>query len=127
MKTELSWTPDVSQNPREWKEIMSMSVLSRPSSARRSYPEAAGDNLRATNGGCDVPLHLKPVRRERHIGIDQGRRNFAIAVVDKTIDGQPTVMAAENRDLGLSGNLYGIRRFSGSERENKFDVLDATG
>jgi hypothetical protein len=81
---------------------MSMSALPRPSSAIKLFPEASGDNMRATNGGCDVPLHLKPVRRERHIGLDQGRRNFATAAVDKTIDGQPTVMATENRDLGLS-------------------------
>jgi hypothetical protein len=105
MKKELSWTPDISQNPREWTEINSLSTVPRAATATRSYPEAGEENLRATNGECDVPLCMKPVRRERHIGIDQGRRNFAIAVVDKFIDGLPTVMAAENRDLQLQENF----------------------
>lgn len=105
MKNELAWTPDVSHNPREWKEIKSLTSVPVPAAGLKSYPDVADESLRITNGEFDVPLHMKPVRRERHIGIDQGKKNFAIAVVDKVIDGLPTVVAAEKQDLQLQQNF----------------------
>jgi len=41
------------------------------------------------------------VRKERHVGIDQGRRNFAIVAVDKEMGEMPVVVAAGKYDLEL--------------------------
>ena len=54
-------------------------------------------------------LCLKPVSLERHIGIDQGIKNFAIAVIDKSLDSNPKIVAVEHYNL----NLANINRASG--------------
>ena len=41
------------------------------------------------------------VRKERHVGIDQGRRNFAIVAVDKEMGEMPVDVAAGKYDLKL--------------------------
>ena len=41
------------------------------------------------------------VRKERHVGIDQGRRNFAVVAVDKEMGETPVVVAAGKYDLEL--------------------------
>lgn len=50
-------------------------------------------------------MSVKAVKTERHIGIDQGRRNFAIVAVDKEIDKPPIIRTAEKNDLGLPKQL----------------------
>ena len=47
------------------------------------------------------PICLRAVASHRHIGIDQGRRNFAVVAVDKRIGEKPLVITAENYDLDL--------------------------
>lgn len=47
------------------------------------------------------PLCLPAVSSERHIGIDQGRHNFAIVAVDKYVGQKPVVISAEIYDLDL--------------------------
>jgi hypothetical protein len=67
----------------------------------RNYSDVDRNTLVATNGEGRVPLCLKAVSSERHIGIDQGRKNFAIVAVNSVINQVPTVLFAENNDLQL--------------------------
>jgi len=46
-------------------------------------------------------MAAKVVRKERHIGLDQGCRNFAIVAVDKEMDAHPVLVAAQKYDLHI--------------------------
>jgi len=67
-----------------------------------------GDFL-AQNLHGTFSMASKAVVTERHIGIDQGRHNFAIVAVDKGLESVPVVVAAQNYDLQLG------RRFQASD------------
>jgi len=47
-------------------------------------------------GDMQFPMFSAPVLSERHIGIDQGINNFAIAVVERTIGENPNIVAVKN-------------------------------
>src|SRR5208282_1782657 len=98
---EFEWKPDYSKCKDEWLQLRNLSAI--PTSTRQSltHESVANEELTAQNDLRQFQLCMKAVRTERHIGIDQGRRNFGIAVVDTIIDGRPCLVAAENYDLRL--------------------------
>jgi len=62
-----------------------------------------------------LSLFLPICRSERHIGIDQGVRNFAIAAVDKVGNEQPRIVGIELYDLqklGLGENIKQVKAAS---------------
>ena len=53
-------------------------------------------------GNVQFSMFCRPVLAERHVGIDQGLKNFAIAVAERTVGHSPNVVAANNyTDLQL--------------------------
>ena len=63
------------------------------------------DNFLAEGSGTQFNFCLKPVLSERHLGTDRGRRNFAIAVVDKIAGKNPKIMSVKLYDLGLNDSF----------------------
>jgi len=110
VKAELSWQPNYSGCDKEWQDMKK--AKTQPSSAAQ---QSATVNLPVNSKDFAVKIDkrefqicLKAVSSERHIGIDQGRRNFAIVVVDKIMDEPPTLVAAENYDLGLNCHFKAV-------------------
>ena len=69
-------------------------------------PSAAdNNNFVAEGSGIQFNFCLKPVLSERHVGIDQGCRNFAIAVVDNVAGKSPKIVSVKLYDLGLPNNF----------------------
>jgi len=100
---ELSWTADSSNNDVEWRSLKEQT----------EPPKKQGDSLMlqtTTDGDFDVRLgdsnfrmFSKPVLSERHVGLDQGEKNFAIVVVEQTVGNNPRIVAANNyTDLQLN-------------------------
>jgi len=73
-----------------------------PPFAKESVIVQLGENdLLADTGIGEFRMCVTSVQSERHIEINQGRRNFAIVAVDKEIGKSPAIVAAENYDLHL--------------------------
>jgi len=51
------------------------------------------------------PICITPVSSERHLGIDQEKKTFAIVCVDKVVKCLPRLVGAELYDLGLPKNF----------------------
>jgi len=106
MAAELDWQPNYSSCDDEWKTLQAQKMKDEPISDRRRVDDAwssiSDSDLIAHNEQGKFPVCMKAVTSERHIGIDQGRHNFAIVVVDKYADQPPKLVAAENYDLMLS-------------------------
>ena len=66
---------------------------------------ADNNNFVAEGSGILFNFCLKPVLSERHVGIDQGCRNFAIAVVDNVAGKSPKIVSVKLYDLGLPNNF----------------------
>lgn len=104
VQEELDFVPDSSRNQQEWEEIQedwtapASSSLIRPMVYERREFEASCE-------GRSFPFCRMPARSERHIGLDQGVKNFAIAVVDKRDDEFPKLQALELHDLHLSSSF----------------------
>jgi len=107
MDAELKWKPDYSTAEDEWKQLKS--EVATPDSHHpqlQDFQRVPDDELVGQHSRGEFQFAFRPVNSERHIGLDQGRRNFGIAVVDKYGIGQPPVLvAAENYDLHLSDNF----------------------
>ena len=97
---ELKWKPDYSRNEIEWLE---MQRFDKPLCYTLNTKPVHYENSEfiAQFEDQQLQLSLQPVRAERHIGIDQGEKNFAIVVVDKVTDQIPLVMAANVYNLNL--------------------------
>ena len=103
MKAELNWEPDYGHCDEEWSQLQtalppvsSVSTMANPVDAS----DFAVQTKSATFNMC-----LQAALSERHIGLDQGRRNFAIVAVDREIGRPPVVVAAEVYDLELEGRM----------------------
>ena len=97
---EQAYVSDYSENSQEWKEIVD--ATEPPVYFRESDPAVDGTQYTGT-GDEQVPGWLGPVERERHIGIDQGVKNFAMVAVDKTPDALPRIVGAEFYNLADKG------------------------
>ena len=103
---EMAYKPDYSCNIQEWERITSMNQP--PLRKKPKFATFTGSDtfdvhfeIKVDDTLCKYPLCLHPAMSERHIGIDQGRKNFAVVVVDK-IRGKPLeVVAAENYHFDL--------------------------
>jgi len=104
---ELKWKPDYSTAEDEWKQLKS--EVAAPVSHHpqlQDFQRVPDDELVGHHIRGEFQFTFRPVNSERHIGLDQGRRNFGIAVVDKYgIDQAPVLVAAENYDLHLRENF----------------------
>jgi hypothetical protein len=98
VNAELTWTPDYSDNGREWSELQDhpeppMSLRDTPSICSQELCE--DDYIVAIND-IRFPMFLNPVLSERHIGLDQGTKNFGMVVVERAQNDFPRIVAAEN-------------------------------
>jgi hypothetical protein len=101
MEAELQWTSDNTGSQAEWKALQNTSQPPARSFQRHSAT-LANDDFKAVVGDRIFSLCLTPVQSERHIGLDQGKKNFGMAVVETTVDHFKKLVAAENyTDLGL--------------------------
>jgi hypothetical protein len=103
---EQAFVPDYTNNAKEWQDIVGANEP--PPSAASTAPAQSMDIDPSNDDGW-----LSAVASERHIGIDQGVRNWAMVAVDRTIDSKPIVVGAELYDLRQEGLNV-----------NKFDVAD---
>lgn len=98
MKAELSWKPDYSNNAVEWAEIENHD---QPPESRARNRLLYQDQLSQLDfqvhfNNANFTMFLAPVLRERHIGLDQGKNDFGMAVVEKAQNSSPKIVAAEN-------------------------------
>ena len=98
MTEELAWTVDKSKNAEEWQLLQKQTVP--PSSNRcigdRTQQSVTNPDYVVDLGDIQFSIFCRPVLSERHIGIDQGVKNFAIAVVERINDASPRIVAATN-------------------------------
>jgi hypothetical protein len=126
VKEELSWTPDYKGNGQEWNDMQRQSSAPTERRGLRSYQHVARDGIRTTNGESSVSLCLKPAYSERHIGVEQGRTNFGIVAVDKVIDGLPTIVATELKNLELRSPFNVADAVLALKTQNESANMDAT-
>ena len=98
---ELSWTADHSNHDAEWQSLQEQTEP--PKKRRRSLLQTTTDaDFDVCVGDTEFRMFSKPVPSERHIGIDQGEKNFAVVVVERTVGSNPNIVAAHNyTDLNL--------------------------
>ena len=95
----MDWNPDYSNCKNEW---ISLKDDGTAPVARETVSVELSDNDWLANSSIgQFTICLQPVLSERHIGIDQGRWNFAMVAVDKEIGKPPVLVAAEHFDLQL--------------------------
>jgi len=108
-REELDFKADYSSNVQEWNEIQNLKAHRQCKKQCVLISQSEILNTKFTievNGKIKkYPICITPVSTERHIGIDQGRKNFAIVCVDKVVNCKPRVVGAELYDLGLSKNF----------------------
>jgi hypothetical protein len=97
---ELQVECDRSSNEQEWVSIKQMESLIVQ---ERVLNDFDASDFETEVGDTTLCVCARPTLSERHIGIDQGVKNFAIAVVDRPLNGLPVIVFAENyTDLDLS-------------------------
>ena len=100
--TESEWRPVYEGNEREWQNIRSQDQPPPCIFDPEKTVQYRDADFEAVAGGVRFQYRVRPVQSERHIGIDQGTRNFAVVAVDKHRDGVPTVVFAKlYNDLNL--------------------------
>lgn len=120
MREELDWRPDYGDVDEEWRELQrrtTVPVSRRLEAVDRLTKIPDGDLWTMRDDGARVPICLKAVTSERHIGLDQGRRHFAIAVVDQVAGGVPQLHYASVVNLELPKKFTAadaLRRLMGS-------------
>ena len=127
-ENEMEFEPDYGDLDREWDEIKNMSAPPerKPAPCVLSRQDALETKFKIKVSG-EISHHslcLTPVMSERHVGIDQGRRNFAIVCVDKIGNSPPKLVAAELYDLNLPVR-FGMLELAHSliERTDLFDWM----
>ena len=110
---EVTFMHNYSRNSNEWKEIINAN--SSPTYDSESVTVDAVNTEVVDESLSDVfseqvPGWLKPCNRERHIGVDQGLKSFAIIAVDLMSSTVPKVVGAELYNLEEQG--LDISRFS---------------
>jgi len=108
--------PDYSKNGDEWNEMLVAKHIPGFSDSLTAFDqlEMATEQRSVSNTAeSQVPAWLTPCGSERHIGIEQGVRNFAIVAVDKTPNSLLRFVGAELYDL--QGEELRVGRFSASD------------
>ena len=98
MRDELAWTTDCSENAEEWHLLQEQR---EPPNSKGLVKQFTQQSTYATDfyvdiGNVQFTMFSTPVLSERHIGIDQGVKNFAIAIVERTVGKNPNVVQAKN-------------------------------
>ena len=101
---ELNFQPDYSQCPDEQEQLESKS-LQPAAKARVNVTTTSSDFRARTSMGIHFDMALKAASSERHVSLDQGRRNFAIVAVDRTVGQLPCVVGAKLYDLQLGARF----------------------
>ncbi len=101
MDAELSWNCDNSNNEHEWQLLQDEQLPPPSGKAVLQVHELTEADFEVRIADYVFPLCLKPVILERHIGLDQGIKNFAIVAVEKKMDSNPIIVTAENYNLHL--------------------------
>ena len=96
MKAELSWTPDYSGNDQEWRELSVQSEPPKSTKAIHSRQQLCDADFEVRFRDKKFQMFVTPVLSERHIGLDQGSKNFGMAVVEVSHGNPPNVVFAEN-------------------------------
>jgi len=98
MSLELAWQPDSVNNAQEWVRLCEQTEPpSSNSRLERAAEHAMSDaDFLVDLGDVEFSMFCRPVLSERHIGIDQGVKNFAIAVVERTVGERPNIVAVNN-------------------------------
>ena len=102
MQEEFARLPDYSNNDLEWQDIVDADQPPPSSYAQAPAVPLADDDFEAVSNNGRFRYRLRPVASERHVGIDQGIRNFAVVAVDKFQDSAPKIVYAQlYNDLDL--------------------------
>ena len=96
---ELDFKPDYGSCVQERRQLESGEL--QPTRKEPVSVVVTESDLMAETENGRFSMMACAVRKERHVGIDQGRRNFAIVAVDKEMGEMPVVVAAEKYDLNL--------------------------
>jgi hypothetical protein len=94
VQDEFAWRPDYSNNDKEWQDLL---ASDRPAQSASVPPPPLfkDEDFQAVAEGVSFAYRLKPASSERHIGIDQGTKNFSVVAVDSLPDVPPKVVCAE--------------------------------
>ena len=95
---EFSCTSDCSKNAEEWKLLKQNTDAPQPNTliGGRNSLSTSHTDFCVDLGDMQFGMFSKPVLTERHIGIDQGVKNFAFAIVERTLGGEPHIVKAQN-------------------------------
>jgi len=75
-------------------------------------------------GNLQFSIYSKPVLSEQHIGVDQGVKNFAIAVVQQTVGNSLVVVHVKNHtDLELKKYFKAADVLCGLKQHTRTDLL----
>jgi len=98
MCDELAWTVDCSQNAEEWRLLKKQEEppISKSMTELSNAHLALDTDFHVDLGDVQFQMFSKPVSSERHIGIDQGVKNFAIAVIERKVGEFPRIVAVNN-------------------------------
>ena len=104
MLDELAWKSDYSKNGEEWNLLQQQKDT--PNSRRRlerfAQQVKSPADFQVDLGDIEFSKYTTPVVRERHIGTDQGLKNFAIAAVEGTLGEYPIIVDMKHySNLGL--------------------------
>ena len=115
---EIAYKPDYSTNDEEWQEIRNMKeppqrMKPRFATSGALDPFTVCFHIVTDKTLSEYPLCLRAALSERHIGVDQGLKNFAIVAIDRFRDKQLEIVAAENYHFDLPSKFQ------------KLDLLDA--
>jgi hypothetical protein len=114
---EINFKHDYSAVEQEWDDIVD--DLSRETGQSLPTLMSEGDlhELKQCLREENFPVSMKPVVKERFIGIDQGIHTFSMVAIDKTSSCLPKVVGAFQMDLEAAG------LFNSNGRFNVTDVL----
>ena len=98
MSDELAWTINAKDNAEEWRL---MQEQTEPPSSNRVRDITSQQSINDSDfdvdlGDIQFSMFTRPVLMERHIGIDQGVKNFAIVVAERRVGTNPNIVAAQN-------------------------------
>jgi len=105
MVDELAWKPDYSKNAEEWSLLQEHTDAPMSSRRLERFAETITPPGDFRVDLCDLQFSMftTPVMCERHIGIDEGVKNFGIAVVERVLAHNPTIVDVKHyTDLGLN-------------------------